>query len=198
MTLAAPPAGTLLAASHGASRGVVLPDGFESEPLELTEAELALIAHLERELSDIAVTAPNVWVENKPLGRALHTRRADPEVAERATAAALAGPAAWRGVHALVGKSVVEIAVRSTTKADGVAWARERVAEGAGVALDGVAVLFAGDDTTDEYALEALGPGDIGIKVGEGETAASIRVRDESELVQVLQAVLSDPPAAPS
>lgn len=191
VTLAAPPVGTLLAASHGASRGVATPGGFDVEPLNLTAAETALIAQIERELADIAVTAPNVWVENKPLGRALHTRRADPDVAERATAAAVAGPAGWTGVHALVGKSVVEIAVRSTTKADGVAWARALVAESVGVPVGEVAVLFAGDDTTDEFALEALWPGDVGVKVGDGETAASIRVADEAELVEFLRAVLA-------
>ena len=35
------------------------------------------------------------------------------------------------------------------------------------------AVLFVGDDVTDETAFVRLRPGDVGVKVGEGETAAS-------------------------
>ena len=48
------------------------------------------------------------------------------------------------------------------------------------------AVVFAGDDVTDEDALRALEEGDLGIRVGPGETAASLRVADPGELAAVL------------
>ena len=47
-------------------------------------------------------------------------------------------------------------------------------------------MLFAGDDVTDEDALESLGEADLGIKVGAGETAAALRVASPEELAEVL------------
>ena len=187
VTLAAPPAGTLLAASHGAEHGHVTAEGPVADPIVAADAELALLERLDEALTAIAQDAPGAWVERKSLARVLHTRTAEPEAAERATALAVAGPAAWDGVHPIVGKSVVELAVRSVTKADGVAWVRESAAVAAGLAPHEVAVLFAGDDTTDENALASLGAGDLGVKVGDGPTAASVRVPDEPAVVALLQ-----------
>ncbi|KTS55261.1 hypothetical protein NS206_17615 [Microbacterium testaceum] len=48
-------------------------------------------------------------------------------------------------------------------------------------------MLFAGDDVTDEDALRSLGPGDLGIRVGGGETAATLRVDDIDAFVTVLE-----------
>ena len=39
-------------------------------------------------------------------------------------------------------------------------------------------MLFAGDDTTDEDALRSLQSQDLGIHVGDGETAARVSVPD--------------------
>ena len=52
------------------------------------------------------------------------------------------------------------------------------------------AVLFLGDDVTDEYAFRTLHGPDVGVKVGEGETAAPFRV-DSPEEVAILLAALS-------
>ena len=51
---------------------------------------------------------------------------------------------------------------------------------------DAAAVVFAGDDVTDEDALRSLGPGDLGIHVGEGPTAASLCVPDILALAALL------------
>lgn len=191
VALAGAPVGTLVAASHGAQRGVVTDDGLEIEAVVLTGAEQALLARLGDDLGAIAAGTPNAWVEEKPLARVLHTRTAEPALALGATQAAVDGPAALAGVHAIVGKSVVELAVRDVTKADGVAWARERTAERAGLDdASRVAVVFAGDDTTDEHALADLGDGDVGIKVGDGDTHAVVRVADEAALVAYLRALV--------
>ncbi len=52
--------------------------------------------------------------------------------------------------------------------------------------MGATAVLFAGDDVTDEDALAALEPQDLGIRVGAGETAARQRVPDAAALAAAL------------
>ena len=53
------------------------------------------------------------------------------------------------------------------------------------------AVLFAGDDVTDEDAFAALSPadGDVTVKVGDGETAAGLRVGSPAEVAELLHAL---------
>ncbi len=50
-------------------------------------------------------------------------------------------------------------------------------------------MLFAGDDVTDEDALASLGPEDLGIRVGPGPTAATVRVADIAGLAAALRAL---------
>ena len=76
------------------------------------------------------------------------------------------------------GHDILEYAFRAEGK-DG-AVARLRAQTGAS------AVLFAGDDVTDEDALRSLQPGDVGVRVGPGETAATVRVTGIPELAALL------------
>ncbi len=50
-------------------------------------------------------------------------------------------------------------------------------------------MLFAGDDVTDEDALSSLDAGDLGVRVGGGDTAATLRVEDIDAFVAVLDDV---------
>ena len=50
-------------------------------------------------------------------------------------------------------------------------------------------MLFAGDDVTDEDALASLEPADLGVRVGPGETSASVRVQDAREFADLLAAL---------
>ena len=110
----------------------------------------------------------------------LHTRQARGTIAARATAAALRGPAALDGVTTMRGKDVVELSVVEADKGTAV----EALRGETGAA----AVFFAGDDVTDENVLRRLWPsnGDVGVKVGEGETAAEFRVTDCAAMADLL------------
>ena len=53
------------------------------------------------------------------------------------------------------------------------------------------ATVYLGDDVTDEHAFAVLGEGDLGIKVGAGETAASARVDDATAVPEILATLAS-------
>ncbi|MGX9347992.1 trehalose-phosphatase [Microbacterium sp. KNMS] len=137
-------------------------------------------------LVDAAETAvagmTGAWIERKAFGFALHTRLAD----DATTAAAQDAVDRLVAERALgwrrrTGRDVVEFAWRHEGKDSAVAALRE--------ATGATAVLFAGDDVTDEDALRALGDGDLGIRVGEGETAAAVRVPDAAALAALLSEI---------
>ena len=124
--------------------------------------------------------APGVRIERKPAGVAVHVRGAAPDVGARVLDALREGPAAAPGIVSTPGKAVLDLAVTEMTK---------------GMALDrmrgSAAVFFAGDDVTDETAFARLRPGDLGVKVGDGDTAAAHRVPDPAALVAVLEELLA-------
>lgn len=120
------------------------------------------------------------WIEDKRFGFGLHTRTS-PEGVEPRAQAALDGIVAdlaptWRRRE---GKHVLEFAWRHEGKDDAVARLREETAADA--------VVFAGDDVTDEDALASLRDGDLGIRVGAGPTAARLTVADTPALAEVLE-----------
>ena len=82
----------------------------------------------------------------------------------------------------LDGKAVLEATVLSGTKGEGLDWLRE--------VADASTVLFAGDDVTDEDAFAVLRPGDIGVKIGSGNTRAQFRLNGPGELSTLLESVL--------
>ncbi|WP_246465124.1 trehalose-phosphatase [Ruania alkalisoli] len=177
--LAEPPARTWLVGSHGAETAELDADGtLQRVPFTLAGAEADLLAEVTSAVESIAALQPGTWVEHKPAAAVLHTRTAAEDVAERALRAAHDGPGHWPGVHAMRGNQVVELAVVDVTKGAALTALRERLGD--------VAVLYAGDDVTDETALATLGPGDLGIKVGHAETVAPFRVADEPAMARVL------------
>jgi trehalose-phosphatase len=163
-----------LIGSHGAETDL---------PLELDAAEQDLLAQVRAELHAITDSADGALLEPKPAGAAVHVRRAARPDAARVTAAVLAGPATRDGIHVTTGKEVVELSVRETSK--GLALDALRAATGS------TAVVFLGDDTTDETVFVRLTPADVGIKVGAGPTAAPHRVADPTTVVAVLESLLS-------
>jgi len=164
--------------SHGAELSV---DGRLVAPaadrIDLTELD-----RLAAVLSAAADGLAGVWVERKPVGLALHTRTATLHVEARARDRALRGIEA-NGLADRVllreGKRVLEFSLWASTKGDAIDEMRG--------ALGVDAVFFAGDDVTDEDGFGALGPDDVPVKCGEGETLARFRVADPVEVARVLE-----------
>lgn len=170
------PVGTRLVGSHGAERGRSTASGLEREDLTLDATTAALHAELAAELG-AAVEGTSASLEVKPASVVLHTRRATADDRERLTALAL-DLGSRPGVDAMHGKEVVELGVLHVTKGDALAALRHELAVGA--------LLYAGDDVTDERAFATLGPDDVTVRVGDGTTAARFRVAGPESLAALL------------
>ncbi|MBU4216051.1 MAG: trehalose-phosphatase [Actinobacteria bacterium] len=181
-TLAQVPVGTVLIGSHGAERARVLPFGLDRAVAPLTAEQADLLAQASAQLSAVSRGRNGVWVEAKPSAAVVHTRLAQPDIAEQALAQART-VGTRLGVHVIEGKNVVELSVLDADKGTALLALRHDLAVRA--------VLYAGDDLTDENALVTLGAGDIGVKVGPGGTVAAYRVDDPDAFVAAL-GVLAD------
>ena len=166
----------LLAGSHGAEFWIpgegVVSHGEDEADVRLRDA---LRAHAERATAHLE----GVWIEPKTFGFGVHTRRADPADAAEANRI-VDGIVADEAPHwrRRTGHNIVEFAFRHEGKDSAVAELRERVGA--------TAVLFAGDDVTDEDAIASLGAPDVGVRVGEGASAAAVRVPDIAALAALL------------
>ncbi|SFF63593.1 trehalose-phosphatase [Blastococcus tunisiensis] len=129
-------------------------------------------------LAPLVSAVPGARLEVKPASVAVHVR----EVADRAAAADLLADARRATDSSLTlkpGKEVLEVAVTDADKGS----ALTRLAGELGAA----ATLYLGDDVTDEDAFRALGPADVTVKVGDGQTDARHRVADTTEALAVLE-----------
>ena len=128
-------------------------------------------------LAPLVAAVPGARLEVKPASVAVHVR----QVADPAAAALLASAdaAADASLTKKPGKAVLELAVTDADKGSAVTRLRGE--------LGAAAVVYLGDDRTDEDVFATLGPDDAGIKVGEGETAARHRVADPASVVAVLR-----------
>jgi trehalose 6-phosphate phosphatase len=164
-----------LVGSHGGE--------FDDGGLVLTDEQALVKAELEAAVRAVVDGEPGVRLEEKPAGIVVHVRGADAAVAERVLDAVRAGPATLPGVEPTEGKAVLEMAVVHVSK--GAALETLRTQLGA----DGV--LFVGDDVTDETAFVTLRRGDVGIKVGPGDTAAEHRIATPEDVTVVLEELLA-------
>jgi trehalose 6-phosphate phosphatase len=162
--------------SHGAEFG---PDAGGLPGLD--DRARARLAEVRAGLRRIADRHAGVRVEDKPTAAVLHTRRAaSAEIAAAATAAAVTALAGQAEVYLTQGKDVVEAAVTRVSKGVAV----QRLRDGVG---PGCRVLYAGDDVTDETVFTSLAEGDVGVKVGGGQTAAEFRVADPAAVRALLR-----------
>jgi trehalose 6-phosphate phosphatase len=132
---------------------------------------------LARALAPVVADVAGARLEVKPASVAVHVR----QVPDAADGIALLDRVRAQADPVLTqkpGKDVLELAVTDADK--GSALRRLRAELGADAAI------YLGDDLTDEDGFRALEPGDVGIKVGDGETAAAYRVADPAAVVAVL------------
>ncbi|GAB3086340.1 trehalose-phosphatase [Corynebacterium aquatimens] len=132
----------------------------------------AQLADIERRLEAITSGNEPAFVEAKPFSRVLHVAalaEVDPTRAQMLIDEAYGlSRALPEGVSVTPGHNIMEFSVAKATKGSWLAEAKR--------AYD--SAVFVGDDVTDETAFAVLGPHDVGIKVGVGETAAGMRLPD--------------------
>jgi trehalose 6-phosphate phosphatase len=170
--LSAMPASVALVGSHGAE----FDTGFAHD------IDDALLQRIVDDLTEIADGRPGVAVETKLASVALHVRNASAVDGEAALAAARAAARSW-GAEMTTGKMVLEFAVISTDKGEAIDILRDQA--------DATAVVFFGDDVTDEKAFRRMRSGDVGVKVGPGDTLASYRVDTPEDVAAALEYLLT-------
>lgn len=124
---------------------------------------------------------PGAWVEHKPASAVLHVREVDPSTSDVVLRQLGRLAAMVPGAHVKHGHEVVELMARHTSKATALAHLRH---------LTGAAgVVFVGDDRTDEEAFATLGPHDLAIRVGPGDTVAPVRLGNPHAVLAWLEAL---------
>jgi len=171
------PAGVHLIGSHGAEFDA----GFAHA---LDQQAQTLHRRLATDLEQLIDRSPGASLELKPASIAVHVRRAEPTIGASILEAVRTGPARWDGVHVTEGKAVIELAVVETDKGE----ALDMLRRGA----DATAVLFVGDDVTDEKAFARLTGPDVGVKVGHGETLAEYSIPDTEDVAVMLAFLVTE------
>ena len=138
--------------------------------LALDAQQLHLLDQVISAVKDLVAGVAGAHVELKPSSAAVHVRMSSEPDRERLLREVVMGPCQFPGVVIRHGKGVVELSVVNSQKSDAVNVLRQRVGA--------TAVMFIGDDVTDESVFEILSGLDIGVKVGDGPTAAPWQVNE--------------------
>lgn len=172
----------VLSGSHGAEMDLsALPDRPEDaeHDVALTSDQQTLLNRAVAATEDMVSRYPGSRAELKPAGVCFHTRpMRDSAAAERALDEMTRTYSDLEGLRITPGQQVVECSVLSATKGDGLRLIK--------AATTPEVTVFAGDDVTDEDAMELLTGQDVGIKVGEKETVAAQRVSGPQDLAGLL------------
>jgi len=158
--------------SHGAQSSA------DSAPPELSAEQREVLAAVTADLDGVARAHAGARLEHKPAGVVLHTRGMAEPAARAAEAEALEVTTRHTDTHVLHGKHVVEVSVVRADKGTALLALRDVVGADA--------LAYFGDDVTDEHVFTLLGPGDVGVKVGPGDTAATWRVDGPPEVAEAL------------
>lgn len=137
-----------------------------------------LVSQAEAFIRQVAADAGGATVELKPNSVTFHYRHLSNDQAEPFLQRIREWATARDEIRLLEGKKVIELTTATSNKGDAI---RELAGDRP--------VVYLGDDVTDETVFEELGPGDVGIKVGEGPTAASHRIEDVDGVVRILEKI---------
>ncbi len=172
----------VLAASHGAQYWYPGQGEADAEP---GDADRMLRDALLAELAPLLSEYPGVELESKTFGIGIHGRPARPDV-ERKAFTAVDEVFARRARHwrRRTGDRILEYSSRDEGKDTAIAVLRAHTGA--------TGILFAGDDVTDEDALRVLTDDDLGVRVGPGETAATLRVRSPQQIAELLEVIASE------
>lgn len=172
----------VLAGSHGAQYWY---PGVGEQDVADDPGERELMERLWERGEQLLAEFPGVELERKTFGLGVHGRPADPAVEARAFEAMDALVAAeaphWRR---RTGNRILEFSTRAEGKDAAIAVLREK--------FDATGLVFAGDDVTDEDAMRALQPGDLGVRVGPGKTAATLRVQNPQQIAALLETLANE------
>ena len=147
--------------------------------LTLDAQQLHLLDQVISAVKDLVAGVAGAHVELKPSSAAVHVRMSSEPDRERLLREVVMGPGQFPGVVIRHGKGVVELSVVNSQKSDAVNVLRQRVGA--------TAVMFIGDDVTDESVFEILSGLDIGVKVGDGPTAAPWQVNEPQDVMRLLE-----------
>ncbi len=170
------PAEIHLVGSHGSEFDVDF-------ALQMDEQTQQLRDELGEKLAEISRRYPGTSLEQKPASVAFHTRNASPDIVPDAISEVEALAASDDTLVYRTGKMVSEIGVMAADKGRALEVLRANVSA--------TAVLYIGDDTTDEHAFATLSGPDVGVKVGDGQSGAKCRVADTAEVALVLSTLCS-------
>jgi trehalose-phosphatase len=137
-----------------------------------------LLREITQETQRIADRFPGSMIESKPASLAFHYRNVDGEGEAAVVDAVVSGPGRRPGVHLRHGKKVIELSVIEINKGAALQRLRQRIGA--------TAVVFVGDDVTDEDAFLTLTGPDLAIKVGPGSSAAPHRVESTVDVARLL------------
>lgn len=146
------------------------------------EQERALLTLIEQARA-LAERYPGTLVESKPYSVALHYRSVDRSQLPRLLQAIQALGQRFPSVRQMPGIELAEFIVVDADKGDCVKWLR--------LHCGAQKTVFIGDDFTDENAFAALGPGDVCVKVGHGDSAANLRVDSPTQVAIFLEELLT-------
>jgi len=145
---------------------------------DLPPRSLELRSQITTELRSLAEGAPGSFVERKPTGVAVHYRNVDVDRATELLAELDGVVEGLDDVFVKHGTFVVEFSVVEQNKGAALNEIRRQV--------NASAVLFIGDDLTDEDGFATLGGPDIGVKVGDSETIAEFSIVGTDEVARLL------------